>query len=95
MSLSMIFGYSFLERAAIAAGLLSLIAGLLSQALDTVLFITIAFYGVVDPGSGQEMPIVDIMTGQIIAKLTLVVVFVPILITACVKLGQRLDGKTA
>jgi uncharacterized PurR-regulated membrane protein YhhQ (DUF165 family) len=31
---------------------------LLSQALDTVLFITIAFYGVVDPGSGQEMPIV-------------------------------------
>ena len=56
---------------------------------------TIAFYGVVDPGSGQEMPIVDIMTGQIIAKLTLVVVFVPILITACVKLGQRLDGKTA
>lgn len=78
-----------------AAWLRGLIAGLLSQALDTVLFITIAFYGVVDPGSGLEMPIVDIMTGQIIAKLTLVVVFVPILITACVKFGQRLDGKTA
>jgi len=78
-----------------AAWLRGLIAGLLSQALDTVLFITIAFYGVVDPGSGQEMPIVNIMTGQIIAKLTLVVVFVPILITACVKLGQRLDAKPA
>lgn len=78
-----------------AAWLRGLIAGLLSQALDTVLFITIAFYGVVDPGSGQPMPIVDIMTGQIIAKLALVVVFVPLLITAGVKLGQRLDGKTA
>ncbi len=78
-----------------AAWLRGLIAGLLSQALDTVLFITIAFYGVVDPGSGQAMPIVNIMTGQIIAKLTLVVVFVPLLITACVKLGQRLDGKAA
>ena len=78
-----------------AAWLRGLIAGLLSQALDTVLFITIAFYGVVDPGTGQEMPIVNIMTGQIIAKLTLVVVFVPLLITACVKLGQRLDAKPA
>lgn len=78
-----------------AAWLRGLIAGLLSQALDTVLFITIAFYGVVDPGSGQPMPIVDIMTGQIIAKLALVVVFVPLLITAGVRLGQRLDGKAA
>jgi queuosine precursor transporter len=77
-----------------AAWLRGLIAGLLSQALDTVLFITIAFYGVVDPGSGQAMPIVDIMTGQIIAKLTLVVVFVPLLITACVRLGRKLDGAT-
>lgn len=51
------------------------------------------FYGVVDPGTGQAMPIVDIMTGQIIAKLTLVVVFVPLLITACVKLGQRLTAR--
>ena len=83
------------EGSSRAAWLRGLIAGLLSQALDTVLFITIAFYGVVDPGSGQEMPIVDIMTGQIIAKLTLVVVFVPILITTCVKFGQRLDGKAA
>jgi queuosine precursor transporter len=77
-----------------AAWLRGLIAGLLSQALDTILFITIAFYGVVDPGSGQPMPIADIMTGQIIAKLTLVVVFVPILITLLVKLGRKLDGTT-
>jgi uncharacterized integral membrane protein (TIGR00697 family) len=83
------------EGAGRAAWLRGLIAGLLSQALDTVLFITIAFYGVVDPGSGQVMPIVDIMTGQIIAKLTLVLVFVPILITALVKLGRNLDGAKA
>lgn len=78
-----------------AAWLRGLIAGLLSQALDTVLFITIAFYGVIDPASGQPMPIANIMTGQIIAKLTLVVVFVPILISAMVKLGRKLDGGSA
>jgi hypothetical protein len=39
------------------------------------------------------MPIVNIMTGQIIAKLALVVVFVPILITLLVKLGNSLDGR--
>jgi queuosine precursor transporter len=76
-----------------AAWLRGLIAGLLSQALDTVLFITIAFYGVIDPGTGQAMPIANIMTGQIIAKLTLVVVFVPVLITLLVRLGKSLDGK--
>jgi uncharacterized integral membrane protein (TIGR00697 family) len=76
-----------------AAWLRGLIAGLLSQALDTVLFISIAFYGVIDPGTGQAMPIVNIMTGQIIAKLTLVLVFVPVLITLLVRLGKSLDGK--
>lgn len=78
-----------------SAWLRGLIAGLLSQALDTVLFITIAFYGVIDGGTGQALPIVDIMTGQIIAKLTLVVVFVPILITLFVRLGRKLDGANA
>jgi queuosine precursor transporter len=78
-----------------AAWLRGLIAGLLSQALDTVLFITIAFYGVVDPGTGQVMPIMNIMTGQIIAKLTLVIVFVPVLITLLVRLGRKLDRTPA
>ncbi len=78
-----------------AAWLRGLVAGLLSQALDTLLFITIAFYGVIDPGSGKEMPIANIMTGQIIAKLTLVVLFVPVLITLCVRLGRKLDKPAA
>ena len=77
-----------------AAWLRGLIAGLLSQALDTVLFITIAFYGVVDAGTGQLMPIGNIMTGQIIAKLVLVLVFVPLFITAFVRLGRKLDATT-
>lgn len=75
-----------------AAWLRGLVAGLLSQALDTVLFITIAFYGVIDSGTGQAMPIVDIMSGQIIAKLTLVLVFVPLLIALLVRFGRRLDA---
>jgi queuosine precursor transporter len=78
-----------------AAWLRGLVAGLLSQALDTVLFITIAFYGVVDPGTGQIMPIANIMQGQIIAKLALVVVFVPVLIALFVRLGRRLDAAEA
>jgi hypothetical protein len=31
------------------------------------------------------------MTGQIIAKLTLVTVFVPLLIVLCVRFGRKLD----
>jgi len=63
----------------------ALIAGLLSQIVDTLLFITIAFYGVEDS-------ILPILKGQIIAKLTLSVVMVPPLIYAFVALGRRLDS---
>jgi queuosine precursor transporter len=68
-----------------------LIAGLLSQIVDTILFISISFYGVRDAGTGALMPIGDIMTGQIIAKLVLVIVAVPILIPLLVKLMRYLD----
>jgi queuosine precursor transporter len=74
-----------------AVWLRGLIAGLLSQALDTVLFITISFYGVKDPGTGELMPVWDIMTGQIIAKLFLVTVAVPLLITLLVRFMKYLD----
>ncbi len=74
-----------------ALWLRGLIAGLLSQIVDTILFITISFYGVRDQGTGALMPIADIMTGQIIAKLVLVIVAVPILIPLLVKLMQYLD----
>lgn len=67
-----------------ALWLRALVASFLSQIVDTLLFITIAFYGV--------FPIAGILGGQIIAKLTLSVVMVPPLIYLFVGLGRRLDA---
>jgi uncharacterized integral membrane protein (TIGR00697 family) len=66
------------------------IASLLSQVVDTVIFITISFYGVVDQ-TGQPMPIGNIMEGQIISKLVLSTIMVPPFIWLFVRLGRRLD----
>ncbi|HEX8644230.1 MAG TPA: queuosine precursor transporter [Allosphingosinicella sp.] len=62
------------------------IAGMLSQIVDTFLFIGIAFYGV--------FPIFGLMVGQMLAKVVLSAVMVPPLIYLFVALGRRLD-KTA
>jgi queuosine precursor transporter len=67
------------------------LASLLSQAVDTVLFISISFLGVSDPLSGQPLPVLGIMTGQIISKLALSTVMVPPLIYLFVALGRWLD----
>ncbi|MCT2398375.1 queuosine precursor transporter [Novosphingobium mangrovi (ex Huang et al. 2023)] len=61
------------------------VASLLSQVVDTVLFITISFVG-------QDLPIVSIMEGQIISKLVLSTIMVPPFIWFFVKLGRRLDA---
>ncbi|MCJ2188091.1 queuosine precursor transporter [Novosphingobium beihaiensis] len=61
------------------------IASLLSQVVDTVLFITISF-------AGQDLPIVSIMEGQIISKLVLSTIMVPPFIWFFVKLGRKLDA---
>ena len=63
----------------------ALVASFLSQIVDTLLFITIAFYGV--------FPIWGILGGQIVAKLTLSIVMVPPLIYLFVWLGRRLDER--
>lgn len=63
------------------------IASALSQAVDSVIFITLAFYG--------EFDITDLLIGQVIAKVTLSIVLVPFLITGGVKLAQRLDARQA
>ena len=60
------------------------VAGVLSQIVDTLLFITIAFYGV--------FPIGELLLGQMIAKVTLSALLVPPLIYLFVALGRRLDG---
>lgn len=64
------------------------LASILSQIVDTVLFITISF-------AGQDMPLGQIMLGQIISKLVLSTIMVPPLIVVFVKLGRRLDRAPA
>jgi len=63
------------------------IAGVLSQILDTLLFVSIAFYGV--------FPIAQLLVGQMIAKTILSITLVPILMRILIILTQKMDGKTA
>jgi uncharacterized integral membrane protein (TIGR00697 family) len=65
----------------------SAIAGVLSQIVDTLLFVGIAFYGV--------FPIAELLAGQMLAKIVLSAVLVPPLIYAAVALGRTLDGTHA
>ena len=58
-------------------------AGVLSQIVDTLLFITIAFYG--------EFPITGLLVGQILAKVVLSALIVPLLILLAVGIGRRID----
>jgi queuosine precursor transporter len=60
------------------------IAAVLSQIVDTLLFVTIAFYG--------RFPITELLLGQMLAKVVLSMVMVPLLISFFVGLGHRLDG---
>ena len=61
------------------------IASALSQIVDTLLFVTIAFYGV--------FPIANLMGGQMLAKVALSVLVIPFVITGLVALGRSLDAK--
>ena len=75
------------RRAAEGARLLWLRAGVASvasQIVDTLLFVTIAFWGV--------FPIGELLVGQMAAKVILSAVLVPPLVYAFVSLGRRLDG---
>ncbi|KQN37332.1 hypothetical protein ASG37_09680 [Sphingomonas sp. Leaf407] len=59
------------------------IASVLSQIVDTLIFISVAFYGV--------FPIGELVVGQMLAKVVLSIVLVPPLIYAFVGLGRWLD----
>jgi hypothetical protein len=59
------------------------IASVLSQIIDTLIFITVAFYGV--------FPIGELILGQMLAKVVLSAALVPPLVYLFVGLGQRLD----
>jgi uncharacterized integral membrane protein (TIGR00697 family) len=66
------------------ASIRGFIAAALSQIVDTVIFITISFYGVRE--------IQGIMLGQALAKVVLSAVVVPFVIWIVVKLGRMLDA---
>ena len=59
------------------------IASVLSQIVDTLIFITVAFYGV--------RPIAELIAGQALAKVVLSIILVPFLIMLLVSIGRRLD----
>lgn len=63
------------------------IASALSQIVDTLLFITIAFYGV--------FPIGELLLGQMLAKVVLSFVLIPFVITGLVALGRKMDAQYA
>lgn len=62
------------------------IASALSQAIDSVIFVTLAFYG--------EFDITGLLIGQVIAKVTLSLVLMPFLITLAVRVVARLDARS-
>lgn len=64
-----------------------MVASVVSQILDTVLFITISFYG--------EREIIGLMSGQMATKIVLSIILVPPLITGFVAIGRRLDAPKA
>lgn len=61
------------------------IASALSQAIDSVIFVTLAFYG--------QFDITDLLIGQVLAKVTLSIVLVPFLITGGVAAARWLDRR--
>ncbi len=63
----------------------SAVASVLSQIVDTLMLISIAFYGI--------FPIADLLMGQMLAKVVLSVLLVPPAIYLMVAIGKRLDAR--
>ncbi len=61
------------------------IASVLSQVVDTLIFITVAFYGV--------RPIGELLLGQSIAKVVLSIVFVPIVIKLLLAIARAMEAR--
>lgn len=68
------------------------LASMVSQVVDTAIFITISFWGVTG-ADGTALPIGQMMASQVIAKLALSTVLVPGLIWLAVRLGRQLDAQ--
>jgi len=62
------------------------VASVFSQIVDTLIFITVAFYGV--------FPIQELLLGQMLAKVVLSAVLVPPFVYGFVALGRALDARS-
>ena len=86
---SQILNVTIFSRLKTAGGKLlwlrSAVASVLSQIVDTLIFITVAFYGV--------FPIGELLLGQMLAKVVLSAVLVPPLVYLFVALGRNLDTR--
>ena len=60
------------------------VASIASQIIDTLIFVTVAFYGV--------FPIGQLLVGQMVAKIVLSALLVPAMVYAFVALGRKLDA---
>lgn len=78
--------FSLMRREGGLLWLRGALASVLSQIVDTLIFITLAFYGV--------FPILDLMIGQMLTKVVLSIILVPPLIHGFVALGRKLDSKS-
>jgi len=81
--------FARLKRSGGGAALLwlrGMIASVASQLVDTILFISISFYG--------ERAIIGLMEGQLIAKIALSILLVPPLISGFVAWGRQLDRQS-
>lgn len=70
-------GFRLMARGAVASAI--------SQTVDTLIFITLAFYG--------EFPIGSLLVGQAIAKIVLSFVLIPFLIVGAIAVANRLDER--
>ena len=78
-----VYVFSRMRRAGGMLWLRGVVASVLSQVVDTLIFISLAFYGV--------FPIGELLIGQMTAKIVLSALLVPVLIMAFVALARRLD----
>lgn len=73
------------RQGGIGASLRGIVAAALSQVVDTLIFITVSFVGV--------RPILGLMAGQMLAKVVLSAVLIPLIIAAVLRIGRAIDAR--
>jgi len=85
MSLNVFLFSKLSKRANKLVAVRAAVASTLSQIVDTLIFITVAFVGV--------RPIGELILGQALSKVVLSIVLVPFLILLLVRIGRGLDKR--